>query len=533
MTHSPCIGIDFGSLTTKVAVPKEKGVTVVANADGDFSTASYVAFTDEEQLTGLSAKTQARRNISNTVYNIKLLLGKTMEELNNAGINKFPFKIVSGPDNQPKVKVNFKGQEKLYSAEELTSLLLKQMKQIAESALGGPVSNAILTVPVNFNSRQRDSLVKAGSLVGLNVRRVLNDPTAAVLSYGYHIPGKLNKPVHLLVYDLGGANVMASFIVIQDGIIEIKASAGDSSIGGQSFDEVLVDICVTEFCNKFRKPADQIRANSAAMVKLRSACEIAKIKLSNSNQANVEIDSLFEGIDYNTTITRPKFENAAFDLFKKCLAPLDQVFSNVKIDKSQVEEIILIGGSTNIPKIQSDLSNYFSGKKLSKTVSPEQAVAMGAATQGSVLSNRGYTELESLALKDTTSLTIGIATPSGAMVPVIPRGSPIPTRKKITVSTSEDNQSSILIEVYEGELANAKENHLLTRFSFTDLKQDKKGISQITLSFNINTDGVLSVTAKEASTSKSKTVTVVNAKGTLSTEEVEKYHLQKEKAPNN
>jgi len=406
------------------------------------------------------------------------------------------------------------------------------MKEIAEANLGTSVSDCVLSVPVDFSSKQREALVKAGTSVGLTVRRILNDPATAALAHGFQYQNSNNaKPIHLLIYNLGGGSFSASLMTVNDGIFEMKATVSDSSFGGKNFDDVIVDHFLSEFCSRYRKDKAAIRGNSSAMFKLRDACENAKVILSTSAQTSIELDGFYEGYDFNSTITRAKFENLAFELFKKCTQPLEQLFQAAKMDRLQVDEIILAGATTNMPKIQADLANYFPTKKLSKlNINAEQAIVIGAALEGEMLSLRNFPDLEGLSIVDTTSLTIGLASPGGQMVPIIQRNSIIPVKKKIVFTTTEDNQKSVFLQVYEGEKPKASDNHLLAKFSLTDLKPLKAGLSQIVVTFQVDTNGVLHVTAVEKETGHRKSVSIINDQKTLTIEEVNKILQETNKA---
>jgi len=426
------IGIDLGTTYSCVGVWQNDRVEIIANEQGNRTTPSYVAFNDTERLIGDAAKNQVAINSLNTVFDAKRLIGRKMSDsLVQQDMKHWPFKVTAGVEGKPMIGVEFKNESKLFSAEEISAMVLVKMKETAESFLGRKVTNAVITVPAYFNDAQRKATQDAGLISGLNVLRIINEPTAAAIAYGLDQKGESEKNV--LIFDLGGGTFDVSLLNIDDGIFEVKATAGDTHLGGEDFDNRMVDYFVLEFKRKFKK---DMSGSTRAMRRLRTACERAKRSLSASTQAQLEIDSLFEGIDFNSTLTRAKFEELNIDYFKKCIEPVERVLCDAKMAKSDVHEIVLVGGSTRIPKVQEMLSEYFGGKELNKSVNPDEAVAYGATVQAALLSGEGKKseKLESLLLLDVTPLSLGIETSGGIMTALIKRNTTVPA-KRVNIST--------------------------------------------------------------------------------------------------
>lgn len=518
------VGIDLGTTFSCVAVYSHDKVEIIPNDQGNRTTPSYVAFSDTERLIGDAAKNQAAMNPKNTVFDAKRLIGRRFDDPEVIEDAKhYPFKVIN-EGNKPAIEVEYKGETKTFTPEEISSMVLTKMKDTAEAYLGTEVKDAVVTVPAYFNDSQRQATKDAGLIAGLNVLRIINEPTAAAIAYGLDKKGSSEHNV--LIFDLGGGTFDVSLLSIDDGVFEVKATAGDTHLGGEDFDNKLVDHLANDFKRKNKK---DLTSNQRSLRRLRTAAERAKRTLSSSAQASIEVDSLFEGIDFYTNITRARFEELCADLFRSTIAPVEKVLKDSKLDKSQVDEIVLVGGSTRIPKIQKLVSDFFSGKEPNRSINPDEAVAYGAAVQAAILSGDSSSKTQDLLLLDVAPLSLGIETAGGIMTKLIPRNTTIPAKKSEIFSTYSDNQPGVLIKVYEGERTHTKDNNLLGKFDLSGIPPAPRGVPQIEVTFDIDANGILNVSAVEKGTGKSNKITITNDKGRLSKSDIERMVSEAEK----
>ncbi|KAG0202380.1 Heat shock protein sks2 [Mortierella sp. GBA30] len=519
------IGIDLGTTYSCVAVWESERVEIIANEQGNRTTPSYVAFSEQERLIGDAAKNQAAMNPANTVFDAKRLIGRRFDDPEvKADMKHWPFKVID-KDSAPMIQVDYQGEKKEFSPQEISAMVLIKMKEIAEAKLGKTITKAVVTVPAYFNDAQRNATKDAGVIAGLDVLRIINEPTAAAIAYG--LDSKETKEKHVLIFDLGGGTFDVSLLTITGGVFAVKATAGDTHLGGEDFDNTLLEHFKEEFKRKHKK---DISGDARATRRLRSACERAKRTLSSLTQTSIEVDSLYEGVDFLANITRARFEELNSKHFNSTIEPVKKVLKDAKYTKKEIDEIVLVGGSTRIPKIQSLLQEFFDGKELNKSINPDEAVAYGAAVQAAVLTNQaGNAKTQDLLLLDVVPLSLGVEMQGGVMAVVVPRNTAIPTIKKKTFTTTEDGQTTVQFPVYEGERPMTRDNNLLGKFELSGIAPMPRGTPELECTFELDANGILKVTAMDKATGRKANITISNGAGRLSAADIERMVSEAEK----